>query len=120
MSEKKRTLLVVDDESAVRQVLRLVLTLHGYNVLEAEDYYTALQAARMYDGCIDLLVTDIALPGLNGFELFSKLLKGRAEPQGAVHLRLHWIGGMPILQRSARGPAFSCKALYRGRACAPY
>jgi DNA-binding response OmpR family regulator len=76
MPKARKTLLLVDDEPMVRQVLGGVVILHGYNLLEAEDYYTALQVTETYDGGIDLLVTDIALPGLNGCELAAKLLQG--------------------------------------------
>jgi len=70
---------VVDDEPAVRLVLDQALTWHGYQVLVAEDYYTALQAAASHAGPIDLLLTDIALPGLNGCELARKLVQDRPE-----------------------------------------
>ncbi|SPF47858.1 Response regulator receiver protein (fragment) [Candidatus Sulfopaludibacter sp. SbA4] len=67
----------MDDEPAVRLVLHHALTWHGYQVLDAEDYYTALETAASHDGPIDLLLTDIALPGLNGCELATKLLQRR-------------------------------------------
>lgn len=79
MPENTATVLLVDDEPVVLRVLGEVLTLHGYNVIEAEDYYTALQAAETHGGRIELLITDIALPGLNGCELARKLLKYRPE-----------------------------------------
>ena len=69
----------MDDEPAVLKILGEVLTLHGYSVLEAQDYYTALQAAENHGGRIDLLITDISLPGLNGCELVRKLLQYRPE-----------------------------------------
>jgi PleD family two-component response regulator len=79
MPENTGTVLLVDDEPVVVSVLAKVLTLHGYTVLVAEDYYTALQAAESHAGRIDLLLTDIALPGLNGCELARKLLRVRPE-----------------------------------------
>jgi len=79
MPENTATVLLVDDEPMMLKILGAVLTLHGYTVLEAEDYYTALQAAESHGGRIDLLITDIALPGLNGFELARKLLQYRPE-----------------------------------------
>ena len=77
MSKNKGTVLLVDDETGVRQVLAEMLTSYGYNVLAAEDYYTALQAAESHNFRIDLLLTDISLPGLNGCELARKLLQYR-------------------------------------------
>jgi len=79
MAENTATVLLVDDEPAVLKILGAELTLHGYTVLQAEDYYTALQAAESHCGRIDLLITDIALPGLNGFELARQLLQYRPE-----------------------------------------
>jgi two-component system cell cycle sensor histidine kinase/response regulator CckA len=79
MPENTTTVLLVDDEPVVLKILGAVLTLHGYKVLEAEDYYTALQAAEGHGGRINLLITDISLPGLNGFELARKLLQYRPE-----------------------------------------
>lgn len=75
MPENTATVLLVDDEPVVLKILGAALTLHGYNVLEAQDYYTALQAAERHGGRLDLLITDISLPGLNGFELTRKLLQ---------------------------------------------
>jgi DNA-binding response OmpR family regulator len=74
MPENTGTVLLVDDEPVVLKVLGEVLALHGYTVLEAQDYYTALQAAESHGWRIDLLITDISLPGLNGCELARKVL----------------------------------------------
>ncbi|HEV3201504.1 MAG TPA: response regulator [Bryobacteraceae bacterium] len=79
MPENTATVLLVDDEPVVLKILAQVLNLHGYNVLEAQDYYTALKISESHYGRIDLLVTDIALPGLNGCELSRKLLQYRPE-----------------------------------------
>jgi DNA-binding response OmpR family regulator len=77
MSENTGTILLVDDERLARRVLGELLTFHGYHVLDAEDYYTALTAAENHDGQIDILIADISLPGLNGCELARKLLQYR-------------------------------------------
>jgi len=79
MSANIKTILLVDDEPVVREALGDVLTLHGYDVMVSEDYYTALQASKLHNGRIDLLLTDIALPGLNGCELARKLVSYRPE-----------------------------------------
>jgi two-component system NtrC family sensor kinase len=65
------TVLLVEDESAVRTLVRTVLTRGGYQVLEAADGEAALALARSHDGAIDLLLTDIVMPKMNGRDLAS-------------------------------------------------
>src|SRR5437773_1937293 len=67
------TVLVVEDETPVRSVARQVLERHGYTVLEAPSAEAALDVATRYSGTIDLLLTDVVMPGLNGRELASRL-----------------------------------------------
>jgi PleD family two-component response regulator len=49
MPKNKGTVLLVDDETGVRRTLAQILTSYGYNVLDAEDYYTALQIAEWHN-----------------------------------------------------------------------
>ncbi len=63
------TILLVEDESAVRQVARRLLETRGYHVLEAEGGETALAHARVRALGIDLLLTDVIMPGMNGREV---------------------------------------------------
>ncbi len=58
--------LVVDDDADVRQLVRKVLDHEGYQVLEADSGPTAIDAAASWDGPIDLLLTDIVMPGMRG------------------------------------------------------
>jgi two-component system cell cycle sensor histidine kinase/response regulator CckA len=61
------TILVAEDEEAVRAIIVDVLTKPGYQVLEAAD---AAEAQRLLeDEPVDLLVTDVVMPDMNGFEL---------------------------------------------------
>ncbi len=60
------TLLLVEDDPALRDLLREVLEENGYTVLAAPDGAQALEAARLHAGRIDLLVTDVVMPGLTG------------------------------------------------------
>jgi len=71
------TVLVVEDNAMLRTVARETLATAGYKVLEAGDAYTALRIAKGHKGAIDLLVTDVVMPGLNGRELADRLLKQR-------------------------------------------
>jgi|HubBroStandDraft_6_1064221.scaffolds.fasta_scaffold27990_2 two-component system cell cycle sensor histidine kinase/response regulator CckA len=67
------TVLLVEDESSVRQLVRETLETRGYKVLEAENGETALQAAASHNGPIDILITDVVMPGISGQELSQKL-----------------------------------------------
>src|SRR5881628_2883779 len=62
-----RTLLVDDDDPGLRESLERTLTREGYRVLLASDGRAALE--RLQDGAIDLIVTDLKMPGLTGLEL---------------------------------------------------
>lgn len=73
-----RSVLVVDDDEASAEVLRHLLQLEGARVVSANDASKALDA--LHAERFDVLVTDIAMPGLDGFELLSRL---RADP--ALH-----------------------------------
>jgi signal transduction histidine kinase/ActR/RegA family two-component response regulator len=70
----KETILVAEDELVLRELLREILTGHGYVVLEAADGLEALQLWEANRGKIDLLLTDIAMPhGVSGRDLAAKL-----------------------------------------------
>jgi PAS domain S-box-containing protein len=63
------TILLVEDREDVRELTARTLRDLGYAVLEAEDSATALKFFRDRTQTIDLLLTDVAMPGINGFEL---------------------------------------------------
>jgi len=62
-------ILLVEDESIVREVTREVLKHAGYTVLESGSAKEALHLARQHAGRIDLLLTDVVMPGMNGADL---------------------------------------------------
>jgi nitrogen-specific signal transduction histidine kinase/CheY-like chemotaxis protein len=66
-------MLVVEDDAAVRAMTARILTEAGYGVLEAENGQAALDLVRRHDGRLDLLVTDVGMPGMNGYELAGRL-----------------------------------------------
>jgi signal transduction histidine kinase len=68
------TLLLVEDEDAVRALVRNVLREKGYRILEACRGEEALELAEQYGGPIDLLVTDVVMPQMNGRELARRLI----------------------------------------------
>lgn len=63
------TILVVEDEDTVRSIATQVLREAGYQVLEAANGKSALSLVAQYQGAIDLLVTDVIMPGMTGREL---------------------------------------------------
>jgi two-component system cell cycle sensor histidine kinase/response regulator CckA len=65
----EETVLVVDDDPAVRDVIRTVLEMAGYTVVGTGTVEEALDQLRSEAGPIDLLLTDLILPGMNGREL---------------------------------------------------
>jgi CheY-like chemotaxis protein len=72
------TILLVEDEDAVRSLSRQILQGCGYTILEARDGEEALRVAQKHAGDpIDLLVTDVVLPRLDGRELAESLLRQR-------------------------------------------
>ncbi len=76
---KGLTVLVVDDEEAVRDLARAVLEHHGIEVLEAEDGESALSVYAEASERIGLVLLDLTMPGLDGEETFHRLQKLRPD-----------------------------------------
>ena len=68
------TVLLVEDEPSILNMVSLILARQGYNVLAANSPATALQLAREYEGDIHLLLTDVIMPGMNGRDLVKNML----------------------------------------------
>ena len=71
------TILLVEDEAALRNVCRLYLESKGYTVLDAGNAKEAMKICRSHDHAIHVLITDVVLPGLGGLELAKSLLEMR-------------------------------------------
>ena len=69
----EETILLVDDETSVRQTAAEVLHSMGYQVLEASNGQQALQIFNKQSGQIDLILTDVVMPKMGGHELFAKI-----------------------------------------------
>jgi two-component system cell cycle sensor histidine kinase/response regulator CckA len=67
------TVLVVDDQDVVRDVIKLSLESAGYRVLEAATPSEALELARAAGAEVDLLVTDVVMPEMDAFELANRI-----------------------------------------------
>jgi len=73
------TILLAEDEQDVREVAREFLESGGYTVIEARDGAEALKRVEKHQGIIDLLITDMVMPGMTGQELTGRLLQSRPE-----------------------------------------
>jgi DNA-binding response OmpR family regulator len=71
------TVLLVEDEESVRELVRVTLSSRGYKVLEAENGEAGLQIAEKTSDRIDILVTDVMMPGIGGRELAKRLTAAR-------------------------------------------
>jgi len=71
------TILLVEDEDSLRTLTRNSLEASGYKVLEAKEGTSALEASLQYRETIDLLLTDIVMPGMNGRALAQELTRQR-------------------------------------------
>jgi CheY-like chemotaxis protein len=67
------TVLLVEDEDMVRRMTREVLEGAGYRVLEASSGFEALRVSTGHNGRLDLLLTDVVMPGMSGRELSERL-----------------------------------------------
>src|SRR5205807_48796 len=72
-----RTILLVEDEAMVRQLARHVLELNGYAVLEASGGTQAVRICERHEGPIDLVITDVVMPGMNGREVAEQVARVR-------------------------------------------
>ena len=98
---ERETILVVDDESGIRELIRKILSRERYRVLEAGSAEDAQAAARGQH--IDLLITDVMLPGINGPEL------ARRMQQAAPRLKALFISGHTGSAVIPPGAAFLAK-----------
>ena len=97
-SPRRATVLVAEDEPLVRRVVVTALRGAGYTVLEAVRADDALELAKSHEGAIDLLLTDVVMPGMSGRQLSEKLVGLRPE------LRVLFVSGYTedaILHRGA-------------------
>jgi two-component system, cell cycle sensor histidine kinase and response regulator CckA len=78
-SQEPRTVLLVEDEQALLKLARMALTNMGLTVLEARDGFQALDIAKQTEAPIDLLLTDVIMPGMSGPALAERLAPLRPE-----------------------------------------
>jgi CheY-like chemotaxis protein len=92
------TALIVEDEDALREVTRRLLTRQGYNVITAANGAEAIAAAASYQGTIDLLLTDVIMPQMLGREAAEKIQQTRPD------IRVLYMSGyaQPVLASEGR------------------
>jgi two-component system, cell cycle sensor histidine kinase and response regulator CckA len=99
------TVLVVDDETAVRRFAVRVLQRDGYEVLEAADGAEALELLRASKASIDAIVSDIVMPRLNGVELMQAVAETHA------HIPVVLMSGYATAALSDMGIATPCSVI---------
>lgn len=87
--DEQPTILLVEDDPTLRSTLAFNLRREGYEVLDADDGERAMEVVRAKGTSLDLLVLDVMLPGINGFQVLR-----RVRQQGL---------DLPVLMLSARG-----------------
>jgi two-component system, cell cycle sensor histidine kinase and response regulator CckA len=94
------TILVCDDEQAIRRFVRTLLARHGYQVLEAKDGKHAMAVAEAHDGPIHLLLSDVMMPELNGPGLAEQLRAVRPDIR-VILMSAEWVsdGKCPFVQK---------------------
>jgi DNA-binding response OmpR family regulator len=81
------TILLVEDNEQVRNLVFTILQRKGYAVLVAEDGKKALDILDQHKGALDLMLTDVVMPGMNGKELFNRVIEKHA------HLKVIYMSG---------------------------
>lgn len=77
-------ILVADDDPLIRNLVTFLLQHDGYFVMSAADGHEGLHLSRIYQGVIDLLITDMEMPRMNGTDLRGHLMVGEATPDPKV------------------------------------
>ncbi len=75
MQQGAETILLVEDESDLREIFSHLLRINGYHVLVADDGESAISIAKTYGQTIDLLLTDVVMPNMGGFEV-AQIVRG--------------------------------------------
>ena len=101
------TVLVVEDEAAVRNLVRAVLERKGYVMLVAQNGAAALELVDKHTGVIHVLLTDVVMPGMNGRELAALVTARR--PKVKVIFMSGYTADVPAEFGAEGGPAFLSK-----------
>ena len=94
-------ILLVEDNRMVRDMTHELLDMQGFTVLVAESPTQALELERQHTGTIDLLVTDIVMPGMNGPELYEQLVVQPPSRPALQEFLRAWSAALPAAAPSA-------------------
>jgi two-component system, cell cycle sensor histidine kinase and response regulator CckA len=86
LSTGNETILIVEDQPALLDVMSEYLASMGYKTLKAQDGDTALRVAAAHVGPIHVLLTDVIMPGIRGPELATQMTKLRTEVLNDIHV----------------------------------
>jgi len=75
LDKQSQTILVVDDEHAIRGLVKIMLESEGYTVLTAGDAETAIKIYEGHQSAVALLLTDIVMPNMSGVQLADRVLQ---------------------------------------------
>ena len=98
MTNKGKTILIVDDSVAVRQVVSMALIAAGFTMVQAVDGQEGVTMVDL-NRSIDLVISDINMPKLNGIELLEQV-KGKPENQALPVLMLTTEGQTSLVKRA--------------------
>ena len=98
---ERETVLVVDDEPTIRRFARRVLAEHEFEVLEADNGVAALELIHQSNGRLDVVVSDIVMPKLNGVQLLQRL--SITHPQLPIIL-MSGYAGPELAERGIQAP----------------
>ncbi|MBI2837540.1 MAG: PAS domain S-box protein [Acidobacteria bacterium] len=101
MAKGTETILLAEDEEVVRRMAKEILESCGYTVLEAADGLDAFSISEKHTGELQLLLTDVVMPGMNGYDLAKRLALVR--PQMRV-LYVSGYTGDTLIGQDALGP----------------
>jgi DNA-binding NtrC family response regulator len=102
--ERTCRVLVVDDDAPTRKLVARILRRGGLEVIEAEDAQDALNVVSTFPDAIDLLLTDVVMPGMWGTELAE--LVGRARPEARV-ICMSGYGYQSEIERAVKSGGFT-------------
>lgn len=97
------TILVVDDEEYIRELVGAILSIEGYNVVEADGGAQALRIAEEFPGRIHLMLSDVVMSPMGGGELAKKITPLRPD------MKIIFISGYPQGFEAARTEMFLAK-----------
>ncbi|MFA5928065.1 MAG: response regulator [Candidatus Margulisiibacteriota bacterium] len=103
LTKGEGTILIVDNEEPLRRILSKILQSIGYSTLEAESGKEALEIFEQKGADIDLIILDMHMPQMNGYEVFSKLQK--LAPKVKVIISSGYIDGEEVQEMLASGAA---------------